>query len=53
VNGLNWEGRVAPTVGILLYIYYGSAQKFNYGYSMLITVFSFEIVLGMHNKASA
>jgi hypothetical protein len=51
VNSLNWEGKVAPTGGILPSIYHCSAQELNYGYSTLIMVFSFEIVLGMDNKA--
>jgi hypothetical protein len=53
VNRLNCEGRVAPRVGRLPYIYSSSAKECNYGHPTLITVFSFEIVLGMANKATS
>jgi hypothetical protein len=53
VNCLNCEGRVAQRVGRLPYIYHCSAQECNYGHPTLITVFSFEIILGMPDKATS
>jgi hypothetical protein len=53
MNSFNSQGTVAPRVGRLPYIYYSSAQKSNFGYPTLITVFSFQTVLGMPNKATA